>query len=132
MSNLDGRTQRLEQRVLILASLCGALVLALVLVVWAYPVRYARAAESSTVLHAKGLIIEDEQDRARIPESGHGPAHQEKPSLLNSHPDGDVHEPSERECREVATLLADLSTARSNRTVLNWRSSSLLLHRSRA
>jgi hypothetical protein len=49
-----------------MACLCAALTLTLGFALWNYPTREVRAAEVPSVLRLKGLIIEDNQGRARV------------------------------------------------------------------
>ena len=63
---VDVRLQRLERRVLVLTCLCSSLAIALALVLWTSPRRSVEAAAKPSVLRTRGLIIEDDQGRARV------------------------------------------------------------------
>ena len=65
-SAFDSRIRLLEKKVIVLAWLCGVLMIALTLVLRKPPLHEVKAAESPSVLHLKGLVIEDEQGRARV------------------------------------------------------------------
>lgn len=62
----DQRIQLLERRLRTLICLCSLLALGLGVLAWRGPSHLANAAESPSILHVKGLVVEDELGRARI------------------------------------------------------------------
>jgi hypothetical protein len=77
-SEQDSRLHSLEKKVLLLMVLCAVLVTALCAVVVQSSITRVKAAEDAKVLRLKGLIIEDEQGRARILLGAPFPAVQER------------------------------------------------------
>lgn len=65
-SSLEQRLARLVQRFRRLAALCGALILILAFSVSREGSRAVQAAEAPSVLHLRGLVIDDEQGHARV------------------------------------------------------------------
>ena len=65
-SSLELRLRRLELRIRYLAATCALLLLALVAAMVGTRPLQVKAAEDAKVLRVKGLIIEDDQGRARI------------------------------------------------------------------
>ncbi len=63
---IEARVRRMEARQFLLTAICAALIMALVLSIANRQQTTAKAAESQQVLRLKGLVIEDEQGRARI------------------------------------------------------------------
>jgi hypothetical protein len=62
----DQRLEHLERRLRSLMCLCGLLTLALGVLSWRSSSHSVKAAESPSVLHVRGLVVEDERGRARI------------------------------------------------------------------
>lgn len=60
------RIERLESQVRLLIAACGVFALSAGFLLWREWQRPVHAAEASSVLHLKGLVIEDGQGRARI------------------------------------------------------------------
>jgi hypothetical protein len=63
---LESRVKQLEGRTRSLTVLCGLLLLSLTAVTLSTIPSRVKAAEDANVLHVKGLIVEDDQGRARI------------------------------------------------------------------
>jgi hypothetical protein len=64
--DFEARVRRIEARQFLLTAICAALIMALVLSIFNRRQTTAKAAESPGVLRLKGLVIEDEQGRARV------------------------------------------------------------------
>lgn len=75
---LELRVRSLERKILCLAALCGLLLTALAISTVGRFTANVKAAEDAKVLRVKGLVIEDEQGRARILLGAPFPAVQER------------------------------------------------------
>lgn len=63
---LEARVKTLEKKLLCLTSVCGLLVVAMIVIMANSSIQRVKAAENVKVLHLRGLVIEDAQGRARI------------------------------------------------------------------